>query len=103
MFVSPYDLQDKPLLPADIRKDLRAEKQDQPLKKVNNEYSTKFKASIYAAILFILLSQNISYKILDLIVKLFTQHLEVIDEDGNPHIIGTIIFAILIGLIIFLF
>jgi hypothetical protein len=100
MMVTPYDLQDKAVLPANMKKE---EKIDYAPKKVHNEYSTKFKAAIYAAILFILLSQNISYKILDLIVKLFTQRLEVIDEDNNPQIIGTIILALIIGLIIFLF
>lgn len=98
--VTPYDLQDKAVLPANMKKE---EKIDYTPKKVQNEYSTKFKAAIYAAILFILLSQNVSYKILDLIVKLFTQRLDVIDEDNNPQIIGTIILALIIGLIIFLF
>jgi hypothetical protein len=44
----------------------------------------------------------VSYKILDLVVKAFYNKIDIIDDD-NPQFIGTIIMAILVGLMIFLF
>lgn len=95
MLVTPYDLMNKT-----PQKDLQKPKDTN---KVYNEYSTKFRSAIYAAILFILLSHRVSYKILDIILKMFTSRLEAIDEEENPVLMGTIIMAGLIGLIIFLF
>ena len=69
----------------------------------NFQYVNKFKSALYAAILFIILSHKVAYKILDLIIKVFISSIEVIDEDENPQILGTIIMALIIGFIVFLF
>jgi hypothetical protein len=95
MLVTPYDIMNKP-----VEKELTKPKET---RKVYNEYSTKFRSAIYGAILFILLSHRVSYKILDIILKLFTSRLDAVDEDENPILVGTIIMAGVIGLIIFLF
>jgi uncharacterized membrane protein (DUF106 family) len=94
MLVTPYDLQDKPVV------------QDTGYQKKSTaqsfQYGNKFRSAVYAALLFILLSQKVSYKILDLLIKVFSNRVDMIDEDDNPHFIGTIVMAVLIGLIIFL-
>ena len=54
MLVTPYDMMNnQPIL----QKDINTPEQH----KVYNEYSTKFKSAIYAAILFILLSKFLSF------------------------------------------
>lgn len=97
MLVTPYDMMNKP--------SINQKEFDKPKEKhtVYNEYSTKFRSAIYAAILFILLSHKVSYKILDIILKMFTSRMEAIDEDENPVLMGTIILAGFIGLVVFLF
>lgn len=72
-------------------------------KKEQFQYINKFKSAIYASILFILLSHKVAYKVLDLIIKVFTNNLDVIDDNDNPLILGTLIFAAIIALIIFIF
>jgi hypothetical protein len=94
MLVTPYDVQDKPLQGFN--------KNNVKTKNSDFQYSNKFRSGIYAAVLFILLSQKVSYKILDLVVKAFYNKIDIIDDD-NPQFIGTIIMAILVGLMIFLF
>jgi len=75
----------------------------QPPQKQEFQYVSKFKSAIYAFILFILLSHRVAYKVLDLIIKVFTSNVEVIDENDNPLILGTFIFAVIIALVIFIF
>ena len=84
------------------------EMQEQPLQKKSVEkqefqYVNKFKSAIYTFVLFIILSHKVAYKVLDLIIKVFTHNIEVIDENDNPMILGTLIMAVLFALIIFLF
>lgn len=86
---TPYDVQNKPL---QVKK-----------KNIDFQYGNKFRSAVYAAVFFILLSQKVSYKILDLILKVFSHRIDVIDDDDNPQFIGTIIMAFVIGMIIFLF
>ncbi len=91
--MTPLELQTKPLKPIE--------------KKVDDiggfQYVNKFKSAIYAFILFILLSHKVAYKILDLIIKVFTNNVEVIDENENPLLLGTFIMATLMAIIIFIF
>lgn len=76
----------------------------QPVKVNDNfQYMNKFKSAVYASVLFIILSHKVSYKVLDLILKVFINNIEIIDENENPQILGTLIFAVLIALIIFIF
>lgn len=67
------------------------------------QYVNKFKSALYAFILFIILSHKVAYKILDLIIKVFTNNIDVIDENDNPIMLGTIIMAFLVAIIIFIF
>ena len=83
--------------------------QQQSVKKINDikladfEYKNKLKSSVIAFILFIVLSNKVSYKILDLIVKLFSQSIEVMDETETPIFLGVFIMAMIIAVVIFLF
>jgi len=72
-------------------------------KKQDFQYISKFKSAIYASILFIVLSHKVAYKVLDLIIKVFTHNVEVIDENDNPLMLGTFIFAVLIAIVVFIF
>jgi hypothetical protein len=67
------------------------------------QYVNKFKSALYAAILFVVLSHKVAYKVLDLIIKVFISSIEVIDGDENPQILGTIIMSLIIGIFIFIF
>jgi hypothetical protein len=68
----------------------------------NFQYVSKFKSALYASVLFILLSHTVAYKVLDLILKVFTSSIEVIDDNENPQILGSIIMALIVGLVVFL-
>lgn len=100
MLITPYDVQDKSL--QDL-KNVGPVTNSVKQKNKDFQYGNKFRSGLYAAILFILLSQRVAYKILDLIVKVFSNRVDVIDDDDNPQFIGTIIMALLIGIVIFLF
>lgn len=67
------------------------------------EYKNKFKSAIYVFILFIILSNKVAYKILDLIIKVFSNKIEIIDECETPLFLGILIMAFLFAIIIFLF
>lgn len=61
----------------------------------------KFKIALYCFILFILLSNKNTYKILDIIIRIFRKDTnDIINENGDPLIFGVcisgLIFAILI-------
>jgi hypothetical protein len=73
-----------------------------PKKKTQQVYDSKFRSAVYAFFLFIILSNQVSYKILDLIVKVFVNNITII-EDDNPHFIGTIIMATVIAIVILIF
>ena len=66
------------------------------------QYISKFKSALYASVLFVILSHKVAYKVLDLILKVFTSSIEVIDDSENPQILGTIIMAIIVGFVVFL-
>jgi hypothetical protein len=70
--------------------------------KINNTYyATKLRVAVVAFVLFLLFSQNVAYKILDIVVQLFNNRIQVIDEDENPLFIGTFIMGVILALIIF--
>ncbi len=73
------------------------------VKIVDFQYKNKLKSAVYAFILFIVLSNKVSYKILDLIVKMFSQNIEVMDETETPIFLGVFIMAVIISVVIFLF
>jgi|TARA_Y100000389_G_C17455040_1_gene517558 hypothetical protein len=80
---------------------LKRENNTKDNKKSNNNYIHKFKIAIYCIILFIILSNKNSYKILDIIIKLFRKDTnDIINDDGNPQIFGTFIMALIFAFII---
>lgn len=94
MFVTPMDLQDK----------------SQPTVKKEREkamddfhYSYKFRYAFISMILFFVLSQNVSYQILNLIVQTISNNIEVMNTDNNsPSILGILIMTAILGVIVFL-
>lgn len=68
-----------------------------------SDYIVKFKTAVYTFALFLLLSSSSAYKILDIVLKLFTNNVEILDEDClEPSLLGRIIMAGLLALIIFI-
>ena len=65
------------------------------------EYKSKIRSSIISAILFMILSNKVSYKILDIITSSISQSISVIDDEENPLFLGTIIMAVVIAIIVF--
>jgi hypothetical protein len=64
-------------------------------------YVYRFKIALYCIILFIILSNKNTYKIIDIIVKMFRKDTnDIIDDNGNPLILGIGINALIFALII---
>lgn len=66
-------------------------------------FINKFKTAVIAFILFIILSNKVSYKILDLILKLFSKNTEIIDDEDNPLLLGIFINAFILAFLLFIF
>lgn len=67
------------------------------------QYKNKFKSAIIAFILFIVLSNKVSYKVLNIILTSFNNSIEVLNENEEPLILGTVILAFILGIVIFIF
>ena len=66
-------------------------------------YITKLKTAIYAFVLFLILSSTSAYRILDIILKLITPNIEIIDEDcGEPALLGRVIMGSMMSIILFI-
>jgi hypothetical protein len=66
-------------------------------------YICKFKTSVYVAILFAFLSLPIAYKILDMLAKLISNNIDIIDYESEEALpLGRLIMAIIVGIIIFI-
>jgi hypothetical protein len=66
-------------------------------------YITKFKTSLYTFVLFLLLSSTSAYRILDIILKLITPNIDIIDEDcGEPALLGRVIMGTILSIILFI-
>lgn len=66
-------------------------------------YICKFKTAIYVALLFALLSLPIAYKILDMVAKLISNNIDLIDyecEEALP--LGRLIMSIIVGIVVFI-
>lgn len=66
-------------------------------------YICKFKTAVYVALLFALLSLPIAYKILDMVAKLISNNIELIDyecEEALP--LGRLIMSIIVGIVVFI-
>lgn len=66
-------------------------------------YTSKIKTAVYGFILFIVLSNKISYKIVNLIFSLFTNRQEIINEYDEPMPLGILINAFILAFILFIF
>uniref|UniRef100_A0A6C0K804 Uncharacterized protein n=1 Tax=viral metagenome TaxID=1070528 RepID=A0A6C0K804_9ZZZZ len=87
-------------IPAD--RNQHAEHSEQP-KGFLDIYICKFKTAVYVALLFALLSLPIAYKILDMMAKLISNNIELIDyecEEALP--LGRLIMSIIVGIITFI-
>jgi membrane-bound acyltransferase YfiQ involved in biofilm formation len=68
-----------------------------------DNYICKFKTAVYVSILFALLSLPLAYKMLDMIAKLISNKIELIDyecEEALP--LGRLIMSIIVGIIVFI-
>tara|TARA_B110000003_G_scaffold67358_1_gene68282 strand:- start:1925 stop:2221 length:297 start_codon:yes stop_codon:yes gene_type:complete len=69
--------------------------------KNNITYIYKFKIAIYCFILFVLLSNKNTYKILDIIIKIFRRDTnDIINENGEPLIFGICISGLIFSILI---
>ena len=67
----------------------------------NISYIYKFKIAIYCFILFVLLSNKNTYKILDIIIKIFRRDTnDIIDQNGEPLIFGICISGLIFSILI---
>lgn len=69
---------------------------------VVDSYTSKFKTTVYVFILFIVLSHQIAYKILDMIVKVFSNNIEITNEYGEPLPLGIVIMSAIMSFVIFI-
>tara|TARA_B110000858_G_scaffold75766_1_gene87894 strand:+ start:932 stop:1234 length:303 start_codon:yes stop_codon:yes gene_type:complete len=67
----------------------------------NITYIHKFKIALYCFILFILLSNRNTYKILDIIIRIFRKDtVDIINENGEPLLFGICISGLIFALLI---
>jgi hypothetical protein len=73
------------------------------LKGIFDTYICKFKTAVYVSILFALLSLPIAYKILDILAKLISNNIDLIDPDTEDALpLGRLFMSIIVGLIVFI-
>ena len=66
-------------------------------------YICKFKTAVYVALLFALLSLPIAYKILDMVAKLISNNIELIDYECDEALpLGRLIMSIIVGIVVFI-
>lgn len=82
---------------------VRTEQNGEHKKIEDFQYSRKIKLGVIAALLFLLLSNKVAYKILDIVINVFTNNVRVIDDNECPQIMGTMIMSLIVGIIIFIF
>jgi len=73
-----------------------------PKKNIYDIYIAKFKTAFYGSLLFVILSLPAAYKILDIVGKLFSNNVDIIDEYGEAQPLGRAIMALLVGLLLFI-
>jgi hypothetical protein len=69
---------------------------------VIDSYTGKFKTSVYVFVLFVLLSHQVAYKVLDMVVKIFINNIEITNEYGEPMPLGVLIMGAIVSLITFI-
>jgi hypothetical protein len=74
-----------------------------PEKNMYDVYVAKFKTAIYGTLLFIVFSLPSAYKILDIIGKLFSNNIEIVDSEyGEPVPLGRAVMGLIVGILLFL-
>jgi len=76
---------------------------EEPVKKKDFYYTLKLRTAIIGFVLYLLLSSNTAFKILNLIISTFINHIEIINEQKEPSFIAKLIMAIIIAIILFIF
>ena len=76
---------------------------EEPPKKKDFYYTLKLRTAIIGFVLYLLLSSNTSFKILNLIISTFINNIEIINEQKEPSFIAKLIMAIIIAIILFIF
>lgn len=72
--------------------------------KINTTYTHKFKIALLCFLLFIILSNKNTYKILEIIIRIFRKDTnDIIDDNCNPHILGLGIMGLIFSIIILIF
>ncbi len=72
-------------------------------KKKDFYYTLKIRTAILGFILYLILSTNTSFKILNLIFSVLINNFEIINEKKEPTFIAKLIMATIIAIILFLF
>jgi hypothetical protein len=67
------------------------------------QYINKLRSALLASILFLILSNHVSYKILDLIFSTFSNNQHIIDEENNVTFVGNFTMALIIAILVFIF
>ena len=72
-------------------------------KKKDFNYTLKLRTAIIGFILYLILSSNISFKILNLLLSVLINNFEIINEKNEVTFIAKLIMASIIAIILFVF
>jgi hypothetical protein len=67
------------------------------------QYINKLRSALLASLLFLILSNHVSYKILDLIFSSFSNNQHVLDDENNVTFVGNFTMALIIAILVFVF
>lgn len=67
------------------------------------QYINKLRSALLASLLFLILSNHVSYKILDLIFSSFSNNQHVLDDENNVTFVGNFTMAFIIAILVFVF
>ena len=86
------------MTPIEFQKKERHEPKDDSF-----QYVSKLRSALLASVLFLILSNQVSYKVLDVIFSSFSNNQHILDEDNNVTFIGNFTMAFIIAIVVFLF
>jgi len=66
-------------------------------------YTLKIRTAIIGFVLYLLLSSNTAFKVLNIIMSVIINNLEIINEQKEATFVAKLIMATIIGIILFLF
>lgn len=76
---------------------------EEPVKKKDFYYTLKIRTAIIGFVLYLLLSSNTAFKILNLIISTIINDIEIINEQKEPSFIAKLIMATIIAITLFIF